>query len=245
MYRQSEKNLLNSNTSSTCPDNMVNFGLLTAEICWRVWGTPANFNGFCALARLLHGTLVVGVSHTLQHWTEGATYIRQGGHHVGHWPTFLVNVDVTLFSFSEQQALWWILLLSKVICWSEVSGKIKPCSISQCWAVLFPVQCRAWYMSLSYRCCWHQHEHVLVTIFGVCIILYHFGCVFCVLPVRNVCPSLLSAKMFLVCTSAVWNNLHDIADRSRTWRLLILTNLWYGGSAGNTCVENSSVFSLI
>jgi len=26
MYRQSEKNLLNSNTSSTCPDNTVNFG---------------------------------------------------------------------------------------------------------------------------------------------------------------------------------------------------------------------------
>jgi len=39
------KKLLNSNTSSTCPDNMVNFGLLTAEICRRVWGTPANFNG--------------------------------------------------------------------------------------------------------------------------------------------------------------------------------------------------------
>ena len=38
------KKLLNSNTSSTCPDNMMNFGLLTAEIGWRVWGTPANFN---------------------------------------------------------------------------------------------------------------------------------------------------------------------------------------------------------
>jgi len=39
---------------------------------------------------LLQGTLVVGVSQTLQHWTESATYIRrQGGHHVGHWPTFL------------------------------------------------------------------------------------------------------------------------------------------------------------
>jgi len=50
-----KKDLLNSNTSSTCPDNMVNFGLLTAEICWRVWGTPANFNGFRALAALLHG----------------------------------------------------------------------------------------------------------------------------------------------------------------------------------------------
>ena len=65
MYRQSEENLLNTDTSSTCPLNMVNFGLLTAEICWRVWGTPANFNGFCILAALLHGTLVLGLSQTL------------------------------------------------------------------------------------------------------------------------------------------------------------------------------------
>jgi len=69
---------------------MVNFGLLVAEICWRVWGTPANFNGFCILAALLHGTLVLGVSQTLRHRTEGATCIRQGGSHVEHWPTFLV-----------------------------------------------------------------------------------------------------------------------------------------------------------
>ena len=61
-----EKNVLNSNTSSTCPDNMVNFGLLTAEICWRVRGTPANFDGFLVLAVLLHSTLVVGVSQTLR-----------------------------------------------------------------------------------------------------------------------------------------------------------------------------------
>jgi len=67
---------------------MVNFGPLTAEICWRVWGTPANFNGFRVLAALLHGTLVVGVSQTLRLWTEGATHIRQGGYHVGHRPTF-------------------------------------------------------------------------------------------------------------------------------------------------------------
>jgi len=49
------KNLLNIYTSSTCCRNMVNFGLLTAEICWRVWGTAANFNGFRVLAALLHG----------------------------------------------------------------------------------------------------------------------------------------------------------------------------------------------
>jgi len=51
------KNLLNSNISSMCAHNMVNFGALAAEICWQVWGTPANFNGFRVLAALLHGTL--------------------------------------------------------------------------------------------------------------------------------------------------------------------------------------------
>jgi len=52
---------------------------------------PANFNGFRVLAALLHGTVVVGVSQTLRRWTEGSTYIRHGGNHVGHWPTFLVK----------------------------------------------------------------------------------------------------------------------------------------------------------
>jgi len=81
----SGKNLLSSNISSRCLHNMVNFGLLAAEI-----NPVANFNGFRILAALLNGTPVLGVSQTLRHWTEGATYIRQGGHHVGHWPTFLV-----------------------------------------------------------------------------------------------------------------------------------------------------------
>ena len=68
--------------SPTCPYNIVNFGPLAAEIGSGAWGTPANFNGFRVLAALLHGTLVVGVSQTLRRWTESATYIRQGGHHV-------------------------------------------------------------------------------------------------------------------------------------------------------------------
>jgi len=85
---------------------MVNFGPLATEIGLVVWGTQANFNGFRILAALLHYTLVVGVSQTFRHWTEGATYIRQGGHHVGHWPTCLVN---NLFSDNEvwqQQTLY-------------------------------------------------------------------------------------------------------------------------------------------
>jgi len=86
-----KKNLLSSNIFPTCPHNMVvNFGPLVAEIISLVWGTPANVNGFRFFAALLHGTPVLGVSQTLRRWTEVATYIRQGGHHVGHCPTFLV-----------------------------------------------------------------------------------------------------------------------------------------------------------
>jgi len=52
-------------------------------------GHPYEFQRVHVLAALLHGTPAVGVSQTLRRWTECATYIRQGDHHVGHWPTFL------------------------------------------------------------------------------------------------------------------------------------------------------------
>jgi len=93
-YWQSvKKSLLNSNISPTFPYNMVNFGLLAAQIVSLLWGTPANFNGFCVLAALLHSTLVVGVSQTLRRWTEDANYFWQGDHHVGHWPTFYLLLN--------------------------------------------------------------------------------------------------------------------------------------------------------
>jgi len=72
-----KKNLLKSNISPTYPYNMVKFGPL-AEIWWRVWGTSANFNRFCVLAALLHGSVVVGASQTLWRRTDGVTYIWQG-----------------------------------------------------------------------------------------------------------------------------------------------------------------------
>jgi len=90
------KQMLSNDMSSTCPHNMVNFGLLTAEIRWRVWGTPANFNGVRVLATLLHGTLVVGVSQTL----------RQGGDQLGHWPTFLVKSSLPICL-----PIWWIKII--------------------------------------------------------------------------------------------------------------------------------------
>jgi len=106
---------------------MVNFGLLTAEIRWRVWGTPANFNGFRVLLALLHDTLVVGVSQTLWRWTEGATYIRQGGHHVGHWPKFLVDLEFLIrddisICVALLMLYVWFDLLHYIICRTQTSN---------------------------------------------------------------------------------------------------------------------------
>ena len=47
-----KKNSLSSNTSSTSPYNMVNFGPLAAEIDWRVWGTPCKFQRVSPLGRV-------------------------------------------------------------------------------------------------------------------------------------------------------------------------------------------------
>jgi len=107
------KNLLNSNVSPACPQNMAKFGPLAAEIVSLVWGIPANFNGFRVLAALLHGTLLVGVSQTLRRWTEGATYIRQGGHHVGRWPTFWFFIflcDATKSALMSKKCHPWEML---------------------------------------------------------------------------------------------------------------------------------------
>jgi len=57
------KNLLSRNISSRHHHNMVNVGLLAAEIDPVVWGTPAIFNGFRVLAALLHGSHVVRQPH--------------------------------------------------------------------------------------------------------------------------------------------------------------------------------------
>jgi len=60
-----KKNLLNGNISSICLYNMVNLSPLTAEIRWRIWGTPANFNEFRVLASLLQRRRSTEVNQTL------------------------------------------------------------------------------------------------------------------------------------------------------------------------------------
>jgi len=64
---------------------LTEFCQLQNSLCVQVLCPPI-------LAALLHGTRVVGVSQTLRRWADGATYIRQGDHHVEHWPTFYCSI---------------------------------------------------------------------------------------------------------------------------------------------------------
>ena len=58
------------------PRNMLNFGPLMAEICWRLLGTPANFNGFHVLASFLHRYRSTEINKTLEGvWPSAGWYI--------------------------------------------------------------------------------------------------------------------------------------------------------------------------
>ena len=105
------KKLVSTNMSSRCSHNMVNFGPRAADICCLLTslGHPCKFQRVSRLGSITARHLVVGVSQTLRRWTEGRllyfhavsssfffnffsspnlSYVRQGDHHVGHWPTF-------------------------------------------------------------------------------------------------------------------------------------------------------------
>ena len=51
---------------------------------------PCKFKRVSRLGTVTARHLVAGVSQTLRRWTEGATCVRQGDHHVGHWPTHIL-----------------------------------------------------------------------------------------------------------------------------------------------------------
>ena len=88
-YRQSDKNLLSSNMSPQYGERRPTSG-------WDRSGSlmhPCKFQPVSRLCSVTARRLVVGVSQTLRRWTDGATYVRQGDHHVGHWLAFCYGVD--------------------------------------------------------------------------------------------------------------------------------------------------------
>jgi len=90
MCRQSEKNVKQQYALQMSPQ----YGeLRPTSGCDRFVSLehPTKFQLVSRLGRVTARHVVVGVSQTLRRWTEVATCVWQGDHHVGHWPTFLVH----------------------------------------------------------------------------------------------------------------------------------------------------------
>ena len=101
-------------------------------------GYPYEFQWvFSHLGSITARHLVVGISQTLWSWTEGATYVRQGNHHVGNWPTFLlafININVVLNRSIRQRT------------------DVKGASVFSRWRKCI----RYWYQSAWYWCRWRS-----------------------------------------------------------------------------------------
>jgi len=102
------------------------------------WDRSGSLGHPCKFQRVSRLGIVTArhCSSSLQCWTEGATYIRQGGHHVGHWPTFVVRVIFLLLWFIGYFRLWMqvqcsalLLLVHVLLClaWWVYS---KNCAVS-------------------------------------------------------------------------------------------------------------------
>jgi len=83
MYRQLEKKLVRHQYLLHMSSQYVNFGPLTAETGWQIWGTSANFNGvrvFASLLRWCHSTVVHQTLHDVwpSAWLEYYTYVFGG-----------------------------------------------------------------------------------------------------------------------------------------------------------------------
>ena len=89
MYQQSEKNLLNSNTSSTCPDNMVN---LRPTNGWDLLVSlnPCKFQRVLCLGSVTARNCSSGRQPYFAALNRGRHLSLAGPPSVGHWPTFLV-----------------------------------------------------------------------------------------------------------------------------------------------------------
>ena len=114
MYRQSEKNLLNSNTSCTCPHNMVNVGLLTAEICL---GLPCKFQWLSRLDSITARHSSTGRQPNFAALNRGCHVYLAGRPSRWALAHILVTVFISLRCFSQHYLHHYYNIHS--ICWSH------------------------------------------------------------------------------------------------------------------------------
>jgi len=70
-------------------------------------GHSCKFQLVSRLGTVTARHLLVRVSQTLRRWTEGATYIQEGDHHVGYWPTLLVDLWFFYWLFFSHSPESW------------------------------------------------------------------------------------------------------------------------------------------
>ena len=85
------------------------------------FGHPSKFQRVLRLGSVTARHLV---SQTLRRWTEGATFVRQGYHQVGHWPTFYFRLYIW------QWILNWPVLLGRPV--SNMITSSQSVRILQC-----------------------------------------------------------------------------------------------------------------
>ena len=108
-----KKNLLNSNPPPYVL--IIWWTSATAEICWRVWGTPANFNGFRRVLRL--GSITA--RHSSSRRQPNFAALNRGRHlYLARRPSRWALTYILAVSYFDRG---WILLASDNISRHQIS----------------------------------------------------------------------------------------------------------------------------
>jgi len=118
------------------------WNMVERKLIFRLWGTPANFNGFRVLAALLHGSQLVGVSQTA---------VLNRGHHLcsaglpSRWALAHILVANKIQECGLMLNMMAVLNVGGSLCESSVIPFLVPCCnlwlrpVLECCAVTLPI----------------------------------------------------------------------------------------------------------
>jgi len=202
------KNSLNISISSTCPHNMVNFGLLMAETSWRVCGTPANFNGVRVLALLLQRRL--------------STVVRQTLHDV--WPS--AGLVYYVFSFGGSCSVSEFCQVQNSLCVQVLHSRILAVSLHGTPAVGVSQPLRRWEEGTTYI--WKSAITLGIGLHSGWSRFLRAICCFCCNSVKGLEATLINGIIFLIHWWQLWDfqQVHSISQSPFLYRIFVLV-LWF------------------
>ena len=99
----------------------------------------------------------MGVSQTLCRWTEGATYVRQGDHHVGHWPTFYFKLRFYVLVDTNMHWSQLFIYRPSAAARQVPPGADSPLSLLHCFP---PAEHHRSLASTPFPCLWVYKAHL-------------------------------------------------------------------------------------